>query len=126
VTKCYLMLAAAMTVATVSPALANAAAPAQPKAAAPKAAAQPLTRASLTRDLDATFKAIDTNGDGTLTTNEVSAAELKVMQNRAGAVRTRMDAEFTKLDTNKDGQLSKAEFLAAVPAVFFATPSPVK
>ena len=65
---------------------------------------------------DLTFKAIDTNGDGTLSVQEISAAELKVLQTRAGAVRGRLDAEFAKLDTNKDGQLSKAEFMAAAPA----------
>ena len=123
-TKFYLSLAAAMTVATASPAIAAAAVQAKaPPAAAKPAAAQALTRTALTRDLDATFKAIDTNGDGTLTANEVGAAELKVLQNRASAVRTRMDGEFTKLDTNKDGQLSKAEFMAAVPAGPTAAPN---
>jgi Ca2+-binding EF-hand superfamily protein len=98
--------------------MATAAAPAaQPKAAPAKpAAAQTLTRVALTQNLDKTFKVIDTNGDGTLTQAEISAAEMKVLQNRAGAMRSRLDAEFTKLDTNKDGSLSKAEFMAAAPA----------
>ncbi len=115
-TKVYLTLAATIAVAATSPVFASAVAPA---AAAPKAAApaqQPLTRAGLTKNLDSTFKAIDTNGDGTLSTAEISAAEMKVLQNRAGAVRSRLEAEFNKLDTNKDGSLSKAEFMAAAPA----------
>ena len=103
-TKVYLTLAATIAVAATSPALATAVAPAAtaPKAAAP--AQQTLTRAGLTKNLDSTFKAIDTNGDGTLSTAEISAAEMKVLQHRAGAVRSRLEAEFTKLDTNNDGQ----------------------
>jgi Ca2+-binding EF-hand superfamily protein len=111
------LFAATIAVATASPALASAVAPApaaQPKAAAP--APQPLTRVGLTKNLDATFKAIDTNGDGTLSQAEISAAEMKVLQNRASTVRGRLEAEFNKLDTNKDGSLSKAEFMAAAPA----------
>ena len=116
--KCNLMLAAAVALAGSSPALATAVAPAPAKPAAQpaKPAAQAVTRAALTKQLDGTFKAIDTNGDGTLSVQEISAAELKVLQTRAGAVRGRLDAEFAKLDTNKDGQLSKAEFMAAAPA----------
>ena len=40
---------------------------------------------------------------------------MKVLQNRAATVRSRLEAEFNKLDTNKDGSLSKAEFMAAAP-----------
>lgn len=117
VTKVYLTLAATIAAASASPALASAVAPAA--APAPKAAAQApkqLTRAGLTKNLDDTFKAIDTNGDGTLSQAEISAAEMKVLQNRASMARQRLEAEFTKLDTNKDGNLSKAEFMAAAPA----------
>ena len=122
-TKLNLMLAAAAALGS-TPALATAVAPAPAKPAAkPKPAAQSLTRAALTRQLDGTFKAVDANGDGTLTTQEIGAAELKVLQQRAGVVRTRLDAEFTKLDTNKDGQLSKAEFMAAAPSGPTAAPN---
>jgi Ca2+-binding EF-hand superfamily protein len=107
------MLAAAVALGS-APALATAVAAAPAKPAKP--AAQSLTRAALTKQLDGTFKAVDTNGDGTLTSQEIGAAELKVLQQRAGVVRTRLGAEFTKLDTNKDGQLSKTEFMAAAPA----------
>jgi len=117
VTKLNFMLAAAVALGS-APALATAvaAAPAKPAAQPARPSAQSLTRAALTKQLDATFKAVDTNGDGTLTSQEIGAAELKVLQQRAGVVRTRLGAEFTKLDTNKDGQLSKTEFMAAAPA----------
>ncbi len=116
-TRFNLMLAAAVALAGSSPVLATAVAPAPAKPATPAArpAAQALTRGMLTKQLDGTFKAVDTNGDGTLTTQEISAAELKVLQQRTGTVRARLDGEFTKLDTNKDGQLSRAEFMAAAP-----------
>lgn len=75
------------------------------------------------KGIDANFKAIDTNGDGTLSSNELAAAEGKVQQQRIAALRSRVDAEFTKLDTNKDGQLSKSEFMAAAPTASSATPN---
>lgn len=81
------------------------------------------TRAGLTKSLDANFKAIDTNGDGTLSSAELSVAEGKVQQRRIAAIRTRADSEFTKLDTNRDGQLSKPEFMAAAPTAASAAPN---
>jgi Ca2+-binding EF-hand superfamily protein len=127
VIKAFLMLAAASGVVAATPAIASAvAAPAAPKAAAPaaaKPAAQALTRASMARQLDTGFKSIDTNGDGTLSSAEIGAAELKVLQGRVAAARSRLDAEFGKLDTNHDGQLSKVEFMAAAPANPTAAPS---
>jgi Ca2+-binding EF-hand superfamily protein len=86
---------------------------------APKPAAQPAptppTRAALSKTIDTNFKAIDTNGDGSLNAAELTAAETKGLQQRLAAVRQKLEAEFTKLDTNHDGQLSKAEFMAAAP-----------
>lgn len=97
---------------------------AQAQAPAKSAATQQApTRANLLKGLDATFKAVDTNGDGTLSAAEVQVAEDKIQQQRVAAIRSRMDAEFAKLDTNKDGQLSKAEFLAATPTLPDAGPS---
>lgn len=97
----------------------QAAAPAQPRAdaAAPAAARQQATlnRATMIKNLDGGFKAIDTNGDGNLSSAELAAAEGRVQQQRLGQVRARVEAEFGKLDTNKDGALSKAEFMAAAP-----------
>ncbi len=99
-------LGAAPALATVTQASAPLAAKAAP--AAP-------TRATIIRNIDANFKAIDSNGDGTLNAAELGAAESKVQQQRLGQMRARFEADFTKLDTNKDGQLTKAEFLAAAP-----------
>ena len=88
----------------------------RPATTAPAAQQQPApTRAALLRNLDQSFKNVDTNGDGVLTQPEVAAAEAKSVQQRLAEVRQRLDAEFTKLDTNHDGQISKAEFLAAGP-----------
>src|SRR5206468_7440459 len=117
VSKSYLIVAG-LALVGAAPALATAA-PAAPRAApraAPAAAPQqPLTRAAVTQNADATFKAFDTNADGVLSQAEIAAAELKSLQQRVGAVRQRLDGEFNKLDTNHDGQLSKAEFMAAAP-----------
>jgi Ca2+-binding EF-hand superfamily protein len=105
--KAYFTICAAIAATAAAPA---AAAPA--KAAQ---SAQPPTRAALTKGIDASFKGADTNGDGVLSVQEVSAAEAKGLKQRVGVARQRMEQEFTKLDTNKDGQLSKAEFMAAAP-----------
>ena len=67
------------------------------------------------KNLDASFKTIDTNGDGALSQAELAAAESKGLQRQVASRRARVEAEFTKLDTNKDGALSKAEFMAAAP-----------
>lgn len=104
-----LKLAAALI---VSPAIAGAAPPA---ASTAKAAPQALTRASLSSNLDAMFKEVDSNHDGTVNQAEIAAAESKEIQQHVAALRARVDSEFTKLDTNKDGQLSKAEFVAMTP-----------
>jgi Ca2+-binding EF-hand superfamily protein len=109
VTHHRLLLAAALV---ASPAIATAAPPVASNA---KAAPQSLTKASLVSNLDAMFKAVDTNHDGAVNQSEIAAAEAREIQQRVAALRARVDAEFTKLDTNKDGQLSKAEFVAMTP-----------
>jgi Ca2+-binding EF-hand superfamily protein len=111
VSKAYLTICAAIAATAAAPVLAAAAA----APAKPAQSAQMPTRAALTKSIDASFKASDTNGDGVLSVQEVSAAEAKGLKQRVGVARQRMDQEFTKLDTNKDGQLSKAEFMAAAP-----------
>lgn len=121
--KSYLLAASAMALAASVPAFATAA-PAPARTAAPAAApAQNPTRAGVIKNLDSTFKAIDTNGDGTLSAAELSAAESKVQQERITMLRSRVDGEFTKLDTNKDGVLSKAEFMAAAPSAPTTAPN---
>jgi Ca2+-binding EF-hand superfamily protein len=110
----YLSITALIALGAGAPALATAA---QAPAAKPAAQAQAApTRASFIRSLDNGFKAIDTNGDGSLSSAELQVAEGKVQQQRLAAMRARVEKEFTKLDTNKDNQLSKAEFMAAAPS----------
>lgn len=110
----HLMLAATITVAAASSAFASAVAP----AAAPKPAAQApksTTRAEFLSTVQQRFNAVDTNHDGQLDANEISAMQQRELQQARAAEEQKLDAEFTKLDTNKDGQLSKAEFMAAAP-----------
>jgi Ca2+-binding EF-hand superfamily protein len=109
--KRHLPFAAVIGLSLGAPALGTAAL-AQPAA---KPAGTAPTRAALAKNIDANFKAVDTNGDGVLSAAELTAAESKGMQQRLTAVRAKIEAEFGKLDTNKDGMLSKAEFMAAAP-----------
>lgn len=109
-----------VSIATVAlamsvPALAAAAQTSAQRPAGAAAPQAPPNRATVIRGLDANFKAIDTNGDGTLNSAELAAAQSKAQQLQRTNIRTRIDAQFTRLDTNKDGQLSRAEFLAAAP-----------
>jgi len=111
--------------AAAVPAFAAVAQAPAPKPAAPAAAGQSLpNRAAVVRNLDATFKNVDTNGDGSLNSAEIAAAETKAQQQRATTVRSKVEAEFTKLDTNKDGSLSKSEFMAAAPQPKLSPPNP--
>ena len=111
----HLMLAATFAAAAAAPAFASA--PSAPaKTSAPAAAQNQLpTRAQIIQNVAASFKAVDTNGDGVLSQAELAAAEAKGLQERVALARQRVEAEFNKLDTNHDGQLSKAEFMAAAP-----------
>jgi Ca2+-binding EF-hand superfamily protein len=120
VSKTYLTICAAIAV-TALPASGAAAAQAKPAQSA-----QIPTRAALTKNINESFKAADTNGDGTLSVQEVSATEAKVLKQRVEVARQRMEQEFTKLDTNKDGQLSKAEFMAAAPTAPTTAPNGAK
>ncbi len=122
------MLHRSLSIAAVIAATASvsfAAAPTPPRAGNSAGAAQQQapTRANMLKSLDSTYKAIDTNGDGTLSSPELSAAESKVQQQRIAAIRRRIDGEFTKLDTNKDGSLSRAEFVAAAPTSASTAPN---
>ena len=112
----YLVIAATFAAATAAPALASApAAPARTATPAPAAQNQLPTRAQIIQNVAASFKTVDTNGDGVISQAELAAAEAKALQERVAIARQRVEAEFNKLDTNHDGQLSKAEFMAAAP-----------
>jgi hypothetical protein len=93
-----------------------------PRAAAP-AAAQQANRAAVLRGVDANFKAIDTNGDASLSAAELQAFEGRVQQQRISTLRQRFEGDFAKLDTNKDGTLSKVEFMVAAPRTSAAAPN---
>lgn len=109
-----LILGLSVAAALATPAFAVAQAQA-PKPATTAPAQSPPTRAVLIRNLETSFKAVDTNGDGTLNVPEVNAAEARRQQNMIQQVQTRYAQEFGKLDTDKNGQLSLAEFRAAAP-----------
>lgn len=102
----------AMTSVTV---FASPVAAAAQSSAAPAAAPQPVTRAALSSQIDASFKRLDTNADKSLNTAEIDAAQKRQVAEAQGAINKKIEAEFAKLDGNKDGQLSLAEFKAAAP-----------
>lgn len=101
-----------LTVLLAVPALAVASA-----AAGQSAAPKPVSRASVSSQLDTAFAAADTNHDGALSTAELQTLETRELQRVQTALRARMQAQFKALDTNKDGQLSAQEFYAAAPNV---------
>lgn len=117
------VLIAASILAGSSSALAAAPTPARAAAVQPAKPQQLPTRATMVRNLDAGFKAIDTNGDGNLSTSELAAAEGRVQQQRLAQIRARVEAEFAKLDTNRDNSLSKSEFMAAAPTAPATAPN---
>ena len=106
------LLAAAAVIGFGTAAYAQATSGAKPTPAAPK----PIARADIVQELGANYKAVDTNGDGAVTSAEIAAAQARARQEAAALHTQRLDETFTKLDTNKDGQLSKAEFTAGSPA----------
>ena len=91
-------------------------------AGAPLAAAQqgkPIaapTRAQVASTLQARFKVVDTNGDGSISTAEIDASNGRAAKEAEAAMIQRLEGEFAKLDTNKDKQLSLAEFKAGAPS----------
>ena len=101
-----------LTFLIAAPALAVASA-----AAGQSAPGKPVSRASVSSQLDNAFAAADTNHDGALSTAELQALETRELQRVQTALRARMQAQFKALDTNKDGQLSAQEFSAAAPNV---------
>ena len=92
-----------------------------PSAAAP--AGQPVTRAALSSQIDASFARLDGNGDKSLNTAEIDAAQKRQIAEAQGVIAKRIETEFAKLDANKDGQLTLAEFKAAAPSPKAASPA---
>lgn len=79
------------------------------------AASQPVTRAALSSQIDASFGRLDSNSDKSLSAAEIEVAQKRQVAEAQGVINRRIEAEFTKLDGNKDGQLSLTEFKAAAP-----------
>jgi Ca2+-binding EF-hand superfamily protein len=75
----------------------------------------PETKAAFTAGLQAKFKSLDTNGDGSIEAAEADAANSRAAVRMEANLNAKMDAEFAQLDTNKDKQLSIAEFKAIAP-----------
>ena len=95
------------------------AAGAQQQAATP----QTVTRASVVSQLDATFKTVDTNHDGFISSAEMAVQQNKELQALQAQARAKLQQEFKQLDTNKDGQLSLAEFSAVATVKPSQTPA---
>ena len=109
-----ILFVCSFSVVAAVPAAAPTSGPSTPAKSNPSSS-QSLTRAALIRKLDAQFKEIDTDGDGTLSQAELAAAEAARIKARIAQARAQLEAEFSRLDTNKDGQLTTAEFMAAAP-----------
>lgn len=90
-------------------------------AAAPAIAAQDSpaieTRAEIGAKIEAKFKSIDANGDGTIDKSEIDAVNAKAAERTDATIEKKLQEEFAKLDTNKDNQVSLAEFRAIAPPV---------
>jgi len=83
--------------------------------AAPPAGMRPVSRTDFIRDLDASYKRLDANNDGSVAQAEIQAAQTRSGQAVDALLVKRRAEAFTRLDTNKDGQLSQAEFNAGTP-----------
>jgi Ca2+-binding EF-hand superfamily protein len=86
-------------------------------------AARPVTRSDFVNSLNNRFSAMDTNHDGSLSSEELTTEQQKEMQQAKNALSQQLATKFKQLDTNKDGQLSLQEFQAAAPQLR-ATTSP--
>ena len=110
--------------ASSAPALALA--PAKPKPAQPATAQtatpapgppQAMNKADMLKQVDAKFASIDTNGDHSITADELAALQARSLASAQAAMQKQMEDDFKKLDTNGDGALSLAEFRAAAPTL---------
>ena len=117
-----LLTLSAAIVALGTGAVAGAQAPAAAAAAAPK----PVPRTELVREINANYKAVDTNGDGAVTSAEIAAAQSRVQKEADALFIKRRGEAFAKLDTNKDGQLSAPEFNAGAPVPQRNLPAPAQ
>lgn len=73
---------------------------------------QPVTKAELTAELDADYADLDTDRDGKVGTDEITARLNKGAQQQLDEIARQRDAAFARMDADKDGSISKAEFEA--------------
>ena len=112
-----------LTLSAATAALAIGAA-ASAQAPAASSGPKPVARTELAREINANYKAVDTNGDGAVTSTEIAAAQARVQKETDALYIKRRGETFAKLDTNKDGQLSAAEFNAGAPVPQRTLPAP--
>lgn len=99
----------------------------RPTAAAPAARGpRAVTRANFIRDVDANYKRLDANNDGSITQPELQAAQARSDQAVQALLVKRRAEAFARLDTNKDKQLSVAEFNAGSPLLPRKRPNPAQ
>ena len=99
--------------ATAAPTAARPAATApRPAARAAPAATQPIPRATFLANMDAEFRKLDSDKNGTATRLEIEQS-----QRAAGSAQAhnRLRARFAELDSDRNGQLSLAEFGRLLP-----------
>jgi hypothetical protein len=124
---------AAVTVATAAFAQADAPVP-PPASAAPTSPSVRIhsdrtqTRADVQAHVQRMFAELDTNRDGFITREEVSAARDKMMTHMQARTAKGWDMEhgptpdraamFDKLDANHDGVITRQEYVSAQPQVF--------
>lgn len=77
--------------------------------------AQNFTRPQLSAQLDARFKAADTNGDKSLSSAEVEAVQSRSAAEATAEIAKRIQDEFNQLDADRNGQLTLSEFKAGAP-----------
>jgi Ca2+-binding EF-hand superfamily protein len=88
---------------------------AAPAAAQDTDAEETISRARLVETVEANFKRIDSDSDGTVTKAEIAAAQDKMVEEASARAEKKFAEQFAKLDTNKDGMLNLSEFTAAAP-----------
>ena len=76
--------------------------------------ADSLSRDRLSASLDARFKLLDANGDGSFDKTEYLAARRKAEQAAAAMLKTMLSKEFAELDADKNGGVTAAEIDAKV------------
>jgi Ca2+-binding EF-hand superfamily protein len=116
------LFSAAVAVAAVSPALAQAA-----PAPQHQMHMQPMTRAAMVQKVQEHFAKVDSNRDGFVTRTEMDAAHEQMRSKILARVEKRLGdhgielpdraAMFDRLDANRDGSISREEFTSAKPLV---------